>query len=243
MSVSKAKLWEIVRVSIEGSTLLSSGGGGAMTGCLASWVGLNQGTSVALGIFAFIGIIGAIIYRQHYRLIPTGIVARRAEIERVYPLDRQYTEGHHIRACFLTGLDGFQRYRDVLKKHKIIEQIILPHPKCEYLKDLRKSQGDAAGSLDFAEDIKEATRMALERKIDVRWYPHFCGMSFLLGLERSNGRQWAHIETVLPYIAPPERLVIRLDSKREERAITDLSETFKEMWKYCGKDVVPSDLA
>jgi len=107
-----------------------------------------------------------------------------------------------------------------------VRRVIFPDPDSASLMHY-------AGTVDerghIQRNVCEASRSLLQKKIEVRWYPHMIGNSLLIG-DGDKRTGWVHVETIFPFSIPNRRPSWRALRTRHEDLVKSMTEMFKKMW-------------
>lgn len=145
------------------------------------------------------------------------VYAGAPELEAVRPARQTMSRGP-IDACWLTGLGVL---RGLERGTHGVSRIVLPHPSLEALLTLQASTGQ---EYDLPRDVEQATRIAQNLGIEVRWYPAFFGTALTIG------QRWIHIEPILFHGVPERRPILRLAGRSNRGVIERYRHVFEGIW-------------
>jgi len=147
----------------------------------------------------------------------------RAVLDRESPLADKLDDCAVVYAMFMTGLKVIQEISDLEK----LERLLLPDPGS---KSLAYYQAAMTETKDLARDVRETTRLAIERGIKIRWVTEFPGFTFIIG--NPKGRDaWAQIEIAIPVIHGSNHPSFEFRKPRQEATVDDIIKAFNTIWE------------
>jgi hypothetical protein len=114
-----------------------------------------------------------------------------------------------------------------LRRFNQVRRLILPSPDGQYLRQL---QTHSINEYLYAPDqIKKTTKLGKERRVDIKWFEDFIGMS-LLFCNPEEAAGWVQIELSVPFIEGAYKQSIKVDKSSHPEVFKVLYSAFQKMW-------------
>lgn len=124
-------------------------------------------------------------------------------------------------AIWVLGQKFFHANQQIEK----LKKLLLPHPDDDGLRHYTKTSPHST----LAHTIKETARLALDRRVDVRWYRGFlCHSIVLADADRPTG--WLHVESALPHSNTDHRPSYTVYRQQCPEAVDNMRAVFDKLW-------------
>jgi hypothetical protein len=152
-------------------------------------------------------------------------VLGREEFDRMHPLGVSLDSSQEIHAAWLAGRGVLGPGGPADKHANKITKLILPQPESDSVAVLEKIYA----SFSISGAIEESLGLLSRKGVEVRLYPGFWGVEFVIG-DPTSDHGWAHCSCHVPGVTEDRRIFYRIEKQQTPDAFNALVEAFEAMW-------------